>query len=362
MKTSNYSQLVFLLKTNVPIIRKIIIYAVVFGLFYSIAEYAFGIWVNDKREYVPLLIRVMSAAVFMGFSIAVFEGYLYMSFRKKPFLLVIILRSVSYSIIITLWLIIINGIWESMDNDISFMNGFVYYLRSKAYLINLITLIVLFIVILGINQINSLHRKGELMKFILGRYHQPREIEQLFCFIDLNSSTTIAEKLGNLKFGSFLKDYYSDITDAIRISKAEIYMYVGDEIILTWPVTDKTNYNRVLSCIFIMKKTIMMKQDVYKERYGYVPEFKAGLHGGKVLVTWVGELKKEIIYLGDVLNTASRIQGECKRLGCDFLVSEYIKDRIHNPEYFIGFEDELVPRGKESKIKVYRVKEGSTDY
>ncbi len=239
MKSSFYSQIVFLLKNNLTLIRKVITYTVVFGLLYSVAEYYFGIWINDKREYIPLLIRVMAAAVFMGFSIGVFEGYLYLSFRKKPFLLIVILRSVSYSAIITFWLIVINGIWESIDYDISFMEGVGTYLQSEAYLVNLVTLIVLFIVILGVNQINSLHRKGELMKFILGRYHQPKEIEQLFCFIDLNHSTTIAEKLGNLKFGSFLKDYYSDITDAIRHSEAEIYMYVGDEIILTWPVKTK---------------------------------------------------------------------------------------------------------------------------
>jgi adenylate cyclase len=355
MKSSLYRQIEILLESNLSSIRKLIVYVVCFGLLYSVAEYYFGIWINDKREYIPLLIRVMAAAVFMGFSIAVFEGYLYMSFRKKPFLLIVILRSVSYSVIITLWLIIINGIWESVDNDISFRDGVVYYLRSEAYLVNLATLVVLFIVILGINQINSLHRKGELMKFILGRFHQPREIEQLFCFIDLNNSTTIAEKLGNLKFGSFLKDYYSDLTDAIRYSGAEIYLYVGDEIILTWPVTKRINYNKVLSCIFIMKQTIRAKENVYRERYGYIPEFKAGLHGGNVLVTWVGELKKEIIYLGDVLNTASRIQGECKRLGYDFLVSEYIKEMAHDTEYIIEFADELVPRGKESKVKIYRV-------
>jgi len=352
-------EIITLLRSNLSVIRKIIIYAVVFGLMYSVAEYYYGIWTNDKREYLPLLVRVMSAAVFIGFSIATFESYFNQSFRKKPFPLIVILRSFSYSVIITLWLIVINGIWESMDHNISFKNGVVYYLHSGAYLVNLVTLIILFIVILGINQINSLHRKGELLKFIIGRFHQPKEIERLFCFIDLNHSTTIAEKLGNLKFGSFLKDYYSDITDAIRYSGAEIYMYVGDEIILSWPVAKKTNYNKVLACVFFMKKSIKMKEDVYRERYGYIPEFKAGLHGGNVLVTWVGELKKEIIYLGDVLNTASRIQGECKRLGCDFLISGYIKNKLYNQDYTINFADELIPRGKETKVKIYRVSESA---
>ncbi len=31
-------------------------------------------------------------------------------------------------------------------------------------------------------------------------------------------------------------------------------------------------------------------------RYSY-PQFKAGLHGGKVTVTWVGEVKREVIFI-----------------------------------------------------------------
>jgi adenylate cyclase len=173
----------------------------------------------------------------------------------------------------------------------------------------------------------------------------------------LNHSTSIAEKLGNIKFGSFLKDYYSDLTDAIRLSGAEVYQYVGDEIILSWPVTKHTDYSRILSAIFISKKVINDKKEEYIAKYGYIPSFKAGLHGGMVLVTWVGEIKKEIIYLGDVLNTTSRIQGECKRLDCDYLVSEYIQDKAIHGKYSLTFKDELIPRGKEKSVKVYSVEE-----
>ena len=70
---------------------------------------------------------------------------------------------------------------------------------------------------------------------MLGVYHSPKEIERIFLFIDLKSSTSIAEKLGNIKYSEFLIDYYYDITDALLMADAEIYQYVGDEIILSWP-------------------------------------------------------------------------------------------------------------------------------
>jgi adenylate cyclase len=82
-------------------------------------------------------------------------------------------------------------------------------------------------------QIRRLHRPGDLIKYVLGKYHRPEEIIKIFLFIDLKSSTTIAEKLGNLRYSEFLIDYYDDMTDAILMSKAEIYQYIGDEVVLT---------------------------------------------------------------------------------------------------------------------------------
>jgi len=49
----------------------------------------------------------------------------------------------------------------------------------------------------------------------------------------------------------------------------------------------------------------------YLSKYGRVPVFKAGIHGGKVMALEVGSVKKELAYLGDIVNTTARIQGEC---------------------------------------------------
>jgi len=62
----------------------------------------------------------------------------------------------------------------------------------------------------------------------------------------------------------------------------------------------------------------------YLDLYGVYPEFKAGLHAGKVVVTWIGDIKKEIVYHGDVLNTTSRLEAECNRYNQTLLVSEFI--------------------------------------
>jgi len=209
-------------------------------------------------------------------------------------------------------------------------------------------------VLTGLGQINSLHRKGELINFILGKYHTPREVGRIFCFIDLKSSTTIAEKLGHFRFAMFLKDYYSDITEALRKTDAQIYQYVGDEIVLSWSYENGLRNNNLIECFFQMKKIITSMKQKYINKYGFYPEFKAGMHGGQVIVTWVGEIKKEIVYIGDVLNTAARIQEDCKRLGKDFLISEDLLNRIDRLDKInASFVEETIPRGKENKIRLY---------
>ena len=241
-----------------------------------------------------------------------------------------------------------------INNQRSVYVEYVYYITDDMFVINLTTGFSLVVLAVGLSQINSLHKKGEIFKFIIGRYHTPREVERIFCFIDLKNSTTIAEKLGHVRFAMFLKDYYADITEALRQTEAEIYQYVGDEVVLNWPFKSGLRNNNMINCYFEMKKTIEGVKQKYLEKYGVYPEFKAGLHGGKVIVTWIGELKKEIVYIGDVVNTTARIQEDCKRLDKDFLISENLLDKTD----MLGniqstFVEETTPRGKENPIRLY---------
>jgi len=53
-------------------------------------------------------------------------------------------------------------------------------------------------------------------------------------FIDLNDSTTIAEKIGDIEYNKFLNNFFYDITDSIIENYGRIYRYVGDEVVVSW--------------------------------------------------------------------------------------------------------------------------------
>ena len=85
-------------------------------------------------------------------------------------------------------------------------------------------------------------------------------------------------------------------------------------------------------------------------------QFKAGVHCGRVTVAEVGEIKTEIAYHGDVVNTASRIQNLCNVFEKPLLVSESLVERLPEKDrarvYFVA---EAALRGKEASTKIYTI-------
>ena len=164
--------------------------------------------------------------------------------------------------------------------------------------------------------------KGILVKFLLGRYYKPKEEKRIFLFMDLKSSTYYAEKLGHFRYSRLIQDCFKDISDAVRVNQAQqIYQNVGDEVVLTWKINDGIENLRCLRVFYDFLDILEKKKEYYQKTYGMIPIFKAGVHSGIVMVAEVGELKSEIAYHGDAINTASRIQGLCNFYESRLLIS-----------------------------------------
>jgi len=324
------------------------------GLLYSFAEHAL-----KGTELLPLMVRAISCLFLIFLSISLVSKAMKSWFKGKTFLFTVFWQTLIYAFIIIFWLAVINGINQAYLNHTSFFIEAIGYIRySDMFWINLLTVFIVSLIFTSIVEINTLHRKGELFKYISGLYLKPKEVEKVFMFADMKSSTSIAEKLGNLAFGNLLQDFFSDISEAVSMTRGEVYGYVGDEIIISWKLQHAFNHNQCIRCFFEMERSILKRTDYYTGKYGIVPEIKAGLHAGKVVVMWVGEQKKEIVYLGDVLNTTSRIQAECNRLGEKLLASGQVIQQLSMPAEFASSPmGEIVLRGKEEKVSLFGLKE-----
>ena len=197
---------------------------------------------------------------------------------------------------------------------------------------------------------------GVLNNFFTGKYHSPTEETRIFMFLDMRSSTTIAESLGHIRYFEMLHEYYSDLSDCIINYSGEIYQYVGDEVVVSWTLRKGLRDNNCIQCFFAMKAAITKQTTKYKEEFGLLPEFKAGFHFGKVTTGEIGILKKEIIFTGDVLNTTARIQGLCNTYKVDILISaELLKQLDLDSTYQIKALGENTLRGRDKKIEIFTI-------
>ncbi|NAY92227.1 adenylate/guanylate cyclase domain-containing protein [Muricauda sp. JGD-17] len=207
----------------------------------------------------------------------------------------------------------------------------------------------------ALQQISLMLGGTNLWKLMRGKFYSPNEEERIFMFLDLQSSTKLAEKLGHLDYSRFIQDCFNDLGMAIVNNKAEIYQYVGDEAVLTWPLKDGIKKSHCLEAFFSFKRALKNKEGYYLKKYGVQPFFKAGMHGGTVTVTEVGKYKKEIAYHGDTLNTAARIQGQCNALGSELLLSEAMKTQLQVNGYNFESKGNVPLKGKEEKVAIYAV-------
>ena len=195
-----------------------------------------------------------------------------------------------------------------------------------------------------------------LQNFFTGKYHKPVEEERVFMFLDMKSSTTIAEHMGHVQFFEMLKEYYADLSEPVIQYYGEVYQYVGDEIVISWRLKNGLQNNNCIQCFFAMKAAIHQQARKYREKFGLLPEFKAGFHLGKVTTGEIGVIKKEIVFTGDVLNTTARVQGLCNLYGVDNLISgELIKKLDLHSLFQIKTLGENELRGRDEKIELFTV-------
>ena len=302
-------------------------------------------------------IRAITSSTFMGFSISLgitcSEVFLFQKTAKRmQFTIAIIIRTIFYTVII-IFFVILSGLlfgYYSLEKNI-----LQFLIENNFGQIILFSFVLTFIFVFT-SQINRLIGRRVLGSFFTGRYHRPREEDRIFMFLDLKSSTTIAEKLGHVRFHRFVNDFFYTITAVILKNKGEIYKYVGDEVILSWRPKEGLEDARCIKFFFDAIDSIEGDIKAFTKEYGTVPEFKAGLHLGKVVAGEMGDIKQEIAFLGDTVNTTARIEAECNKMNKSFIVSQEVLAKVKLPEDYKAQDlGEINLRGKEKGIKLYAI-------
>jgi len=169
------------------------------------------------------------------------------------------------------------------------------------------------------------------MALLLGKYRRPYAERRFFLFVDVVGSTAIAERLGALEAHRFLAAVFSAVAEPIELCRGEIYQYVGDEIVVTWVEADGVADARALRCFFAMRAALAADANRFVQRFGVQPELRAALHLGEVIAGEVGQVRRAIVFHGDVMNTTGRLEQATREVGCWFIASAQAPASLRPP-------------------------------
>lgn len=246
-------------------------------------------------------------------------------FRQLPFLATMTMRFLVTLLIVMLSIRLAPIIFPHLsDGNFSWMDKD----TSSAVILASLAVFIFSLV----TEISRLLGRGVLGNFVRGRYHHPREEDLTLLYIDIIGSTGMAERIGPTAFHALLDTFARDLGEVVLEHGGQIHKYVGDGIIVTWPDVSETSRNSAIECYFEFKSKIAHRSKYYASKFGQAPEFRGALHGGTVVVGEMGDLKREIVYLGDPVNTVSRILSMAGERQEDFLVSTEMLNTLELPE------------------------------
>ncbi|MDJ0686084.1 MAG: adenylate/guanylate cyclase domain-containing protein [Alphaproteobacteria bacterium] len=327
--------------------KRVIIFAIcgaLVGIVYTWYNLGVGVFTAIRGIYV--------GAVIAG-SVAAFETYLAEGlwarfFRAQSFLVSLSLKTVIYAGIALFALVSQHLVAPNEDISLTQFVGVLYgdiaFSLTASFIFNFIF------------AIHRLLGPRTLVRFITGRYHKPIQEDRVFLFLDMVGSTRLTDALGDLTFHRMLNQFYVDITDPILAHQGEIHRYVGDEVVVSWPIEIGLKDAQCLAAVRDAERALEAQADSFVASYGEAPTFRAGLHLGPVVTGEMGSAKKEFVFVGDAVNVTARIGQACRTLGRSVLISDDLLRSLELPaDMRAESQGPVAMRGKVTEMTLHAI-------
>ncbi len=336
-------------------------------IFWYIALLLYVFFTGDKQLFPNHLSIINVNSVFLNsFYVALFLTILFTFLdslfsdrllRRSPVRFLVVLRSVLYFIVV----ILIFALAKHPLNMLTELQWKEASVLMPTLNIAFLRFLVYFYLACFLNNFfrDMMKRigRGNYSKWFFGLLKKPREDERIFMFIDMKASTTTAEKLGHKKFSYLVQDVFNDLV-VVDNYYGDIYQYLGDGAIISWNIKDGIVDNNCIKAFFAFNRVVQRRRKSYKRKYGFIPQFKAGMHVGKVMVLQVGTIRRDISYNGDALNTTARIESMCNELRRNLLVSGDLYKLLKGmKDYQFKNISSTQLKGKRKITEIYDVKE-----
>jgi adenylate cyclase len=276
--------------------------------------------------------------------------------RQLSFISAFVVREAVLAIIIIVSLVLNAALSRWIDGEQPILHYPLHNLLIDAVFSFAVCGLILFVI-----QMRQLIGARTLTNILFGRYHRPVREERLFVIFDLQGSTRIAAMIGDERFHDLLSTIFADADREIVDHGGEVHSYVGDALIATWPLSKEKSNARAVAATFAVLDGLAKSSSAYRNRFGVIPRFRVALHGGSVIAGECGDSKRQITYLGDVLNVAARLEQLAKVIDADVIISADMLPRVTLPaDVVVVDRGEHTLNGVVKPLQVFSLRRGES--
>jgi len=180
--------------------------------------------------------------------------------------------------------------------------------------------------------------------------------EMTFLFSDIRGFTAISEKYQKDPEGltDLINQVLTVLSNEILATEGTIDKYMGDCIMAFWnaPTDQPDHRDRALQAAFAMQKALTnLNLDLERSEQDML-SVGIGINSGQCIVGNMGsEDRFDYTVLGDAVNLASRLEGQCSHYGFEMILGEETAKSLQGHQ--IVELDLLAVKGKTEPVKIY---------
>lgn len=184
---------------------------------------------------------------------------------------------------------------------------------------------------------------------------ETRELTVLFC--DIRGFTTLAEQMSADGVTRLLNRFLTPMSDAIMETGGTIDKYMGDAIMAFWnaPLDDAGHARNACRAVQRMRRDLATLNAAPDPETGGAPppiRIGIGLNTGDCSVGNMGSSRRfDYSALGDSVNLAARLEGQCKTYGVDVVLSETTQAAA--PDFPVLELDLIRVKGRRDPVRIY---------
>jgi class 3 adenylate cyclase len=167
-------------------------------------------------------------------------------------------------------------------------------------------------------------------------------------FSDICEYTKMAENLGAIETVQFLNKYFQVMSTCVSEAGGEIDKLIGDCIMALFESPDTA-----LQTAILMRRRLadMNLDNLTPQRLNN----GIGINHGEVVLGNIGSVQKmDYTVIGDIVNTASRIESLTRHYGAPIIISDELMVLLEG-RYQVRFIDQVQLKGKRLSTKIYEV-------